>query len=641
MEKTHNMKNRSDHQPPALVLYLLTDQQALWTVSGIYRLARRGGEASLSATADFGWREPPVATPHHDRLLREGAFFANFHVSGLWCVPSRGALMTSRSVSRLSRGEGGPGSGAEGSSSVIGGCLHARTPTMGAAFRAAGYATAYVGKWHLAAGCNSRAAEEAAAPEAMPRGTNGFDHTRHMLALGHYKTLVDVDEQGGRLPSLRRWQGGSCSRKPVRWLKRSRAPSPLSDTSIHLAASMDVPCGEGARAHYYTRAAARWAGRLIEESLLDARRSSAGGAGKRRLFLVLSLADPHQPYATLPEAAAPFAAAAARRPQSSLRPAGEALAAVQVGARKQLHPPHDRAFWEGGRYRDVVANYLGMVALIDEALGELSALALRVGNSTLTVVNSDHGEMLGAHAQMGKGTMYDGALRAPLLVHWPGRVAARRMVGEMACSLDVWPTLAGLIGLPALRPAATDGVDMHALLLPARRRRGVWARPDVRIIDAVSANAQFGTLGVATRRWWLSLEAPASVRQKYRLCRPGDARCTKTALGAPITTNGSRADASHRLRLEEMGAAGLCRLWDRAADPTQQTDLCARPEAAGVVRGLLRVLREHLEERLPGHPALTAHWFKRRLNSSLLHAAQLDPSRLPHDPSRLPIATPA
>ena len=103
----------------------------------------------------------------------------------------------------------------------------------------------------------------------------------------------------------------------------------------------------------------------------------------------------------------------------------------------------------------------------------------------------------------------------------------------------------------------------------------MWARPDVRIIDAVSADAQFGTLGVATRRWWLSLEAPASVRQKYRLCNPGDARCTKTALGAPITTNGSRADASHRLRLEEMGAAGLCRLWDRAADPTQQTDICA------------------------------------------------------------------
>ena len=90
MEKTP----RSDHQPPALVLYLLTDPQALWTVSGIYRLARRGGEASLSATADFGWREPPVATPHHDRLLREGAFFANFHVSGLWCVPSRGVTVS-------------------------------------------------------------------------------------------------------------------------------------------------------------------------------------------------------------------------------------------------------------------------------------------------------------------------------------------------------------------------------------------------------------------------------------------------------------------------------------------------------------------------------------------------------------------
>ena len=91
----------------------------------------------------FGGDRCNIDTPHFDRICAEGMKFTNAHVTDSVCVPSRTSIMTGRYAFRFGKPEpGGPW-----------GFLGLRFPTtqhtIGKMFQAGGYATGYVGKWHL------------------------------------------------------------------------------------------------------------------------------------------------------------------------------------------------------------------------------------------------------------------------------------------------------------------------------------------------------------------------------------------------------------------------------------------------------------------------------------------------------------
>ena len=93
--------------------------------------------------------------------------------------------------------------------------------------------------------------------------------------------------------------------------------------------------------------------------------------------------------------------------------------------------------------------YDGEVAFMDTQVGELLVRAgYGAGGSPLVVVAGDHGESLGDHGESTHGLfVYESALRVPLIMAWPGVLAAR--VVEPAVTLaDVAPTVAALSGLP-------------------------------------------------------------------------------------------------------------------------------------------------------------------------------------------------
>lgn len=81
------------------------------------------------------------ATPHLDRMAREGRKFTNFHVSQAVCSASRTALLTGCYNNRVGI------NGALGPGSRIG--IHANEMTMAEVFKQKGYATGMAGKWHL------------------------------------------------------------------------------------------------------------------------------------------------------------------------------------------------------------------------------------------------------------------------------------------------------------------------------------------------------------------------------------------------------------------------------------------------------------------------------------------------------------
>ena len=119
--------------------------------------------------------------------------------------------------------------------------------------------------------------------------------------------------------------------------------------------------------------------------------------------------------------------------------------------------------------------YAGVIETLDDTVGRLMTKldALKLTDKTIVVFTSDNGGLHvpeGPHAKIthntpyraGKGYVYEGGLRIPLIVRWPGHVAAGKTVDAPVVNTDWIPTLMELAGLPA--PSGLDGVSVAALL---------------------------------------------------------------------------------------------------------------------------------------------------------------------------------
>lgn len=117
------------------------------------------------------------------------------------------------------------------------------------------------------------------------------------------------------------------------------------------------------------------------------------------------------------------------------------------------------------QYRRV---YYAMVANLDWNLGRLLRALDEEGlhGDTILVFTSDHGEMSGAHGRIGKGIFYEEACRVPLLIRWPGRIPAGLVSEACINTPDLMPTLLGLMGLPV--PNSAEGTDLSHLALGRR-----------------------------------------------------------------------------------------------------------------------------------------------------------------------------
>ncbi len=122
------------------------------------------------------------------------------------------------------------------------------------------------------------------------------------------------------------------------------------------------------------------------------------------------------------------------------------------------------------------AAYAAMVAAMDLAVGEIIQLLeeLRIKNNTLVIFTSDNGPMgamsVAKPLRGSKGMLYEGGIRVPLLVQWPGVIQPGSTNDEPVIGSDLFATLADLLGLDQ---AKSDGVS----LLPLFRGRSFKPRP--------------------------------------------------------------------------------------------------------------------------------------------------------------------
>lgn len=107
--------------------------------------------------------------------------------------------------------------------------------------------------------------------------------------------------------------------------------------------------------------------------------------------------------------------------------------------------------------------YFAAVSGIDEQFARLLELLEQEGltGDTIVVLTSDHGEMMGAHGWLEhKNIWYEESIGVPFMIRWPGHLASRRDE-VLLNSVDLAPTLLGLMGLPI--PQRMEGTDLSAL----------------------------------------------------------------------------------------------------------------------------------------------------------------------------------
>lgn len=122
--------------------------------------------------------------------------------------------------------------------------------------------------------------------------------------------------------------------------------------------------------------------------------------------------------------------------------------------------------------------YAAMIAHLDDSVGRVRSRLRSLGleRNTLVVFASDNGGYIGndsrrdipvtsnAPLRSGKGSLYEGGLRVPLLIHWPGRIHAASRCDEPVQLTDLFPTLLAAAGLPVTDDDTRDALDLTPLL---------------------------------------------------------------------------------------------------------------------------------------------------------------------------------
>ena len=102
------------------------------------------------------------------------------------------------------------------------------------------------------------------------------------------------------------------------------------------------------------------------------------------------------------------------------------------------------------RYRDVKQKYLGLITEIDRSIGAILAKLddLGVSERTITVLTSDHGDMMSAHGILGKELMFEQSARVPYLIRMPAQQRSLH-IAQPISHIDFAPTMLDLLGKPA------------------------------------------------------------------------------------------------------------------------------------------------------------------------------------------------
>ncbi len=366
------------------------------------------------------------------------------------------------------------------------------TPTLATMLKAAGYDTAAIGKMHF----NSNL-------------KHGFDlrldlpeHRKALAARGARPLPAGVAVQ----PAWRPF------RDPARiWLNSACLP--------YGAVQADM--------------AGTWFADKAEEYLKEKR--------ERPFFLIVSFTEPHSPFHFPVEYRGKY------RPESFAAPKPGPADAEQTPAIFRDLTDREK--------QGIAAAYYTSTEFMDHNVGRVLAALEGAGlaERTLVIYTGDHGYMLGQHGRFEKHCSFEPAVRAPLLMRWPGKIKPEQHTSALVEFIDIAPTI--LEGCGVKVPASVQGKSLVRLL------EGATAEHRSQVVVEYSENEE---ALIRTERWKLVYTTGKRLRQDGY------------ATGKPLPGR-------------------TVRLYDLKEDPDEMTDLSSRPEQAGRVRMLTKLLAEHMK----------------------------------------------
>lgn len=368
-----------------------------------------------------------VETPALDRLAAGGTRFDQCYTPNPVCAPTRASMFTGVFPHVH-------GLWANGVS------LPPARPLLGRTLTDSGYDCGLVGKLHLG-------------PCFGGRTERRLDDGFRVFGWAHDPSHSSPDNQ------YHHWLRREF---PDLWQRPSGGPGAPDRTAARRGDDMPR------EAHY-----SHW----VAEQTIDFLRT--GRDTSRPFFFVANFFDPHHPFVAPREYVDKYRERIAdpiRAPRPDERPIP-----IQLETSRESYAGHARGFASYGRaeMRDVIAAYYGMVDLVDDEVARILDALTRLGliDDTLVLYTSDHGEMLGDHAQLLKGPLfYEGAVRVPMIARWPGHIP----VGanhDLVQVHDVYATVLAAAGLD--NPPYSQSVDLAPIAAGSGDRRG-WALTEYR-----------------------------------------------------------------------------------------------------------------------------------------------------------------
>ena len=350
------------------VIIIQTDEHNLRTL-GCYR-------EYMSEDQAFIWgKDVMVETPHIDSLAKDGLICTNYFAASPVCTPSRASWVSGL----YPQATGSPSNNLPLKDSIV---------TFAEVLRKRGYATSYLGKWHL---------DGDAKPGWAPSRKFGFSDNRFMFNRGHWKNF-EMTEDGPRV-------GARKNNQPTYDLDDADEKSFATD----------------------------W---LVDRSLEILERDK-----NKPFCMMLALPDPHgpntvrEPYDSMydhlvfkqPVTMRKVLAALRNQPGWMSTEGGKNLV-------KKIN-------------QESMANYFGMVRCIDDNIGKILSFlkSNQLDQNTIVVFTSDHGDMMCEHCRMNKGLPYKTSVGIPFLLRYPDRVPAGKVIHTAYTTVDFFPTLMGLM----------------------------------------------------------------------------------------------------------------------------------------------------------------------------------------------------
>ncbi|MFD2160589.1 arylsulfatase [Rubritalea tangerina] len=373
-----------------------------------------------------------IKTPHIDQLAKEGMLFHQHYTGAPVCAPARCVLMTGKHLAHAEiRGNRDSGNGRKfpGQWPITDGAV-----TIAEVLKEAGYATGAFGKWGLGPSDSSGSPNK-----------QGFDrfygYNCQRNAHSFYPPFLDSDEEEVTI-----------NKKPIPGhLRKMEGPIDANDYRAEMYSS-DL---------------------VLEESIkfIDKNKD-------KPFFLYLPFLEPHVAMQPPQEWIDKYPAEWDDPEQG-----GKGVYRGQNG-----YLPHDRPR----------AAYAAMVSDLDEHVGTVLARIKKHGleDNTVVIFTSDNGtthqggdpkfhiggcdaEFFNATAGLRgyKGSCYEGGIRIPAIVKWPGKIKAGSTNNEPTYFPDWFPTLVTMAGAE-MPKEKLDGLDMNGVLagkpLPKREELMIW-----------------------------------------------------------------------------------------------------------------------------------------------------------------------